>query len=157
MDENLGSNFVRVNRLFVLIYTNQDHNAKRYKGKRYYLPKGIIKSHNVIISGDNFYDQKLSSDVKRSEEIGNLTTGQSEYYTTECFLDYDYIKNHYILIAVDLSRQKKLDADPKVIQQIEFVGKFENNDGVLTVLEKVKRHINILSRKCHCLIKDGKF
>ena len=69
-------------------------------------------------------------------------------------MDYDYIKNHYILIAVDLSRQKKVDADPKVIQQIEFVGKFENNDGVLTVLEKVKRHINILSRKCHCLIKD---
>ena len=37
-------------------------------------------------------------------------------------LDYDYIKNHYRLIAVDLSRQKELDADPKAIQQIEFVG-----------------------------------
>ena len=32
------------------------------------------------------------------------------------------IKNHYILIAVNLSRQKELDADPKAIQQIEFVG-----------------------------------
>ena len=31
-------------------------------------------------------------------------------------------KNHYRLIAVDLSRQKELDADPKAIQQIEFVG-----------------------------------
>ena len=41
-------------------------------------------------------------------------------------LDYDYIKYHYNLIAVDLSRQKELDADPKAIQQIEFVGQLEN-------------------------------
>ena len=37
-------------------------------------------------------------------------------------LDHDYIKNHYTLIAVDLSRQKELDADPKEIQQVELVG-----------------------------------
>ena len=36
------------------------------------------------------------------------------------------IKNHYRLIAVDLSRQKELDADPKTIQQIEFVGQLRN-------------------------------
>ena len=41
----------------------------------------------------------------------NLTTGQGENYTTGCFLDYDYIKNHYRLITADLSRQKELDAD----------------------------------------------
>ena len=39
-----------------------------------------------------------------------------------CFVDCDYIKNHYKQIAVCLNRQKDLDADPKVIQQIEFVG-----------------------------------
>ena len=37
-------------------------------------------------------------------------------------LDHDYIKNHYRLIAVDLSTQKELDADPKEIQQVELVG-----------------------------------
>ena len=31
------------------------------------------------------------------------------------FLDYDHIKNHYRLIAVDLSRQNELDAYPKAI------------------------------------------
>ena len=36
------------------------------------------------------------------------------------------IKNHYRLITVDLSRQKELDADPKTIQQIEFVGQLRN-------------------------------
>ena len=40
---------------------------------------------------------------------------------TECLLDYNYIKNHYRLIAVHLNRQKNLDVYPKSIQQIEFV------------------------------------
>ena len=76
-----------------------------------------------------------------------LTTGPGEDYTTLFLLDYDYIKNHYRLIAVDLSRQKELDADPKAIQQIEFVGQLKNPDDavvanesmfVLTILEKIK-------------------
>ena len=49
-----------------------------------------------------FYDQTIDSDVKRYEEIRKLTTGQGEDYATGCLLDYDYIKNHYRLIAVDL-------------------------------------------------------
>ena len=67
-------------------------------------------------------------------------------------LDYDCIKNQYRLIAVDLSRQKELDADPKAIQQIQFVGqlrKLDYNDNtthegndqsmlVLKTLEKIK-------------------
>ena len=40
----LESNFVGVDRLFVLVYTNTDDNVKRCKAKRYYLPKGIIKN-----------------------------------------------------------------------------------------------------------------
>ena len=77
-------------------------------------------------------------------------------------LDHDYIKNHYRLIAVDLSRQKELDADPKAIQQIEFVGQLKKLDVngnatdagndqpmlVLTNLEKNKKNeVKIFSRK----------
>ena len=39
---------------------------------------------------------------------------------TVCLLDYDYIRNHYRLMAVDLNKQKELDAGTKAIQQIEF-------------------------------------
>ena len=73
----------------------------------YYLPKGVIKEYNVIISGKNFYDQPIDSDIKRYEEI-KLTTRKGEYFTTGCLLDYEYIKNHYRLIAVNLSRQKRI-------------------------------------------------
>ena len=75
----------------------------------------------------NFYDQPTDSDVKRYKEIRKLTTGQGEDYTTGCLLDYDYIKSKYKLIAVDLSRQNKLDVDPKVIQQIEVVEQLKKN------------------------------
>ena len=63
-------------------------------------------------------------------------------------MDYGCTKNHYKLIAVDLSRHKELDADPKAIHQIEFYGQLKNvNDinadvtqsiFVLTILETFK-------------------
>ena len=58
------SNFVGVNRLFGLVYSNQDDNGKRYKPQRYYLPKGFIKNYNVIINGKNVCDRPIDSDTK---------------------------------------------------------------------------------------------
>ena len=78
------SNFVRVNRLFVLVYSNQDAAFNRFKSKRYFSPKDIIKNYNVIINGKNFCNQPIDSDIKRYEEIGKLTTRQGENYTIGC-------------------------------------------------------------------------
>ena len=47
-------NFVGVNRCFVLVYSNQGENAKRFKFQRYYSPKDIIKNYNVITNGKSF-------------------------------------------------------------------------------------------------------
>ena len=63
-------------------------------------------NYNAIINGKNFYDQPIDSEIKRYEDIRNLTTEQGEDYTTGCLVGYDYIKNHYKIIAVDLSRKK---------------------------------------------------
>ena len=52
----LESNFVGVNRLFVLVYSNQDDNANRYGARRQYPPKGIIQNYNAIIIAKKFYD-----------------------------------------------------------------------------------------------------
>ena len=105
---------------FVLVYSNHNVNAKRFKTWRFYLPKSIINNYNVIINGTNFYNQRIDSNIKRYEEIRNLATGQGNIYTTGCLLDYEYVKNYYRLIAIDLSRQKEVDANLKAIQQIEF-------------------------------------
>ena len=56
-------------------------------------------------------------------------------------LDYQYFKDHYQVIAVDLSIQKELGADPRAIQQIEFYGMLKTNSQVCTVLEKSKETI----------------
>ena len=44
------SNFVEVNRLFVLAYTNKANNAKIFNARKYYLPEGIIKNYNLIVN-----------------------------------------------------------------------------------------------------------
>ena len=80
---------VGVNRLLVSVYSNEDAASKRFKAKRYYLPKGIIKNYNVIIKGKHFYDQAIDSEIKQYEENRKLTTGQGEDYTTGCLLDYE--------------------------------------------------------------------
>ena len=43
--------FVRVNRLFVLVYWNEDGASKSFEPKIYYLLKGIIESYDLIING----------------------------------------------------------------------------------------------------------
>ena len=86
------------------------------------MPKNIVyqkaKNYNVIVNGKTFSDQAIYSGIKWYEEIRIFTTRQGVYYTTGCLLAYDYIKNHYRLIVIDLSRQKQLDADAKAIQWI---------------------------------------
>ena len=56
-------------------------------------------------------------------------------------LDYQYFKDHYQLIAVDLFKQKELDVDPRAIQQIEFNGVLDTNSQMCTVLEKSKETV----------------
>ena len=68
-------------------------------------------------------------------------TGKGDDYTTGSLLDYHHLLKHYQLIAVDLSKQKELDADEKSNQQIEFYGKLGTNSQVCTVLEKLKETV----------------
>ena len=119
MVNNIFSNQILLKLIdcFVLVYSYQDSNRKRFETRRFYLAKGIIKNNNVSISDKNFYNQPIDSHVKRYEEITKLTTRPSEDYVRWRLLDYGCIKNPSRLIAVDWSRQKQLDTDPKAIEQ----------------------------------------
>ena len=66
---------------------------------------------------------------------------KGEDYTTGSLLDYDYFKRHYKLGAVDLSKQKELDTDPRAIQQIEFKYMPETNSTIYWVLKESKETI----------------
>ena len=62
---------------------------------------------------------------KTYEKIRKIATGKGDDYTTGCLLDYSYVKDHYKVIAIDLSKQQALDADPRAIQQINFTANLD--------------------------------
>ena len=61
---------------------------------------------------ETFMINQLTIKSKKYDEIRKITTRKGDDYTTECLLDYQYFKDHYQLMAVDLSKQKELNADP---------------------------------------------
>ena len=95
-----------------------------------------------MIDGRNFYDQRINDLIKQYHEVRKVSTGYGDDYITGCLLDYVYFKYNYILIAVDLSKQKALDADPRAIQQMVFQGVVGGDDGtrirLYTILEQSK-------------------
>ena len=73
-----------------------------------------------MIDGKSCFDQPIKNNKVTYENIREIATGKGDDYTTGCLLDYIYFKNHYKMIAVDLSKQKALDADPNAIQHINL-------------------------------------
>ena len=117
---NLNPYFQGVNRLFVMAYNRVDGQPTRNEQRKYYLPRIGLSKYNVIIDGRNFYDNPIESDIEKYRELKKVMIGKGEDSTTGSLLDYNYFKKHYKLVAVDLFKQKELDADPRAIQQIEF-------------------------------------
>ena len=132
--------FQGINRRFVLAFEND---AQRTSNKRYYIPNVEIKDYNVMIDGKNFFDQPVKNDKVTYENIRKIATGQGDDYTTGCLLDYIYFKNYYKMIAVDLSKQQVLDADPKAIQQIKFTTNLNRagNTRFYFILEQTKETV----------------
>ena len=131
--------FQGVNRLFVLAFENDDD---RTIDEKYYLPTVEIKDYNVMINGENFFDQPSKNKVTY-ENIRKSATGQGDDYTTGCLLDYSYFLNTDKMIGVDLSKQQALDADPRAIQQINFTANLDRagNTRVYFILEEAKETI----------------
>ena len=149
----LDAAFKGFNRLFILAFedTRADEAADapaprklvanrvlRDSYKKHFVPRVDITSYNVLIDGRNFYDQPINDSIRKYDEIRKIATGKEDNYATGCLLDYDYFKKNYQLIAVDLSKQREVDADPRAIQQIEFIGMLKTRSNVFTILEKSK-------------------
>ena len=134
------ASFQGVNRFFVLAFENDND---RTSSDRYYLPAVQIKDHNIMINGENFFDQPIKTGNVTYENIRKIAAGQGDDYTTRCFLDYSYFMDTYKMIAVDLSKQKALDADPRAIQQINFTANLDRarNTRVYFILEEAKETI----------------
>ena len=132
-------NFQGVNRLFVLAFEN---NTQRTSAQGYYIPNVKIKDYNMI-NGEIFFDKPIRNNKVTYEHIRKIATGQGDDYTTSCLLDYPYFKDTYKMIAIDLSKQQALDADPRGIQQINFISNLNRagNTTIYFILEEVNKTI----------------
>ena len=93
-----------------------------------------------MIYGENFFDQLIKDNKVTYENIIKGATGKGDDCTTGCLLDYTYFRDNYKMIAIDLSRQKALDADLRAIQQINFTSNLDSagDTRVYFILEKSK-------------------
>ena len=130
LDDLTDSSFQGVNRFFVLLFEN---NTNRTLHTKYYLPTVEIKDYNVIIDGENFFDQPVKNDLITYDNIQKIVTGQRDDFTTGCLLDYNYFNKYYKVIVADLDKQQILDADPKAIHQINLTGNLarEGNSNII--------------------------
>ena len=140
LDFLIDPSFQGVNRLFVLSFKDDDG---RESHKQYYISTVEIKDYKVIIDGGNCFDQPIKTDLKTYDNIRKIATGQGDDYTTGCLLDYPYFKKYYNLIAIDLSKQQKLDADPKAIQQTNFTVNLDRGEGstIFFIIEEAKETV----------------
>ena len=96
-----------------------------------------------MINGENVFDQPVKDSKVTYEKNRKIATGQGDDYITGCLLDYPYFKDSYKMIAIDLSKQQALDADPRAIQQINFTANLDRagNTRIYFILEEAKETI----------------
>ena len=122
----------KVNRLFVLSFENEED---RISFSKYYTSSNEIKDFNVLINSKSVFDVPIKNKEETYEKI--IEMSKNNDYTTGNLLDYDYFSNHYKLIEIDLSKQIELK-NPNLKQQINFIGKLEEDDGatMFFIIEK---------------------
>ena len=140
MNHLVEPSFQGVNRLVVLAFENDDD---RTSDELYYLPTIKIKDYDIMINGKNLFDQPIKNSGVAYENIRKIATGQGDDCTTGSLLDYPYFTDTYKMIAVYLSKQQALDADPRAIQQINFTANLDRagNTRVYFILEEAKETI----------------
>ena len=130
-----------VNRLLVLSYENNPNDdtkneAVRTSFSNCYVPKVEIKDYNVIIDGKPFFEIPVKNREKTYEKI--IEISKNSDYTTGNLLDYEYFKDHYKLIAINLTKQSELENND-VRQQINFIGRLEEDATMFFLLRKKKQ------------------
>ena len=91
----------------------------------------------------NFFHQSIQNNKVTYDNIRKIATDQGDDYTTGCLLDYVYFKKYYKMIALDLSKQQALDADPRAIEQINFTENLDRagNTRIYLILEEAKETV----------------
>ena len=107
-----------------------------------------------MIGGKNFFDESVKYDLITYDNIQKNAIGQGDDYTTGCLLDYSF-KNYCRMIAIDLSKQQALDADPKAIQHINFTANLDqagNTKMFFNIEQAKKNNFRFFTRNCESIV-----
>ena len=118
--------FINVDRLFVLYFENDTDRTSYSKS---YMPNIEIKDYNVIIDGKPFFEVPIKNKEETYKKI--IEISKNSNYTIGNLLDYEYFKDHYKLIAIDLSKQSELE-DKDLRQE----RRLEQDAAILLIIEK---------------------
>ena len=118
--------------MFVLSFKNGNDDPIGNSFDKYFVPLGEIKDFNALTTNQSFFDQPVKSKQEAYEKLIEMSGNVD--YTAMKLLDYLYRQKYYKVIGIDLSRQ----TNTAIPQQITFVGKLEEDDGV-TMLFIAKR------------------
>lgn len=98
LDVIADPSFQGINRMFVLTFPNEDTDPAREDTKR-------LESYNLSIDGRNFFNTPIKiGDRKGYENLRGMMIGNGNDYTVGSMMEYNYFKNTYKIIAIDLSR-----------------------------------------------------
>ena len=84
--------------------------------------------------------------LKHTKILEKIATSKGDDYTSGCLLDYSYFKENYNMVAIDLSKQQALDADPRAIQQINFTANLDRagNTTMFFIKKKPKKILGLV-------------
>ena len=103
-----------------------------------------------MIDGRNFFDLPVKNNLRNKITFEKVMLKVKLMIThTGCVLDDPYFKEYYKLIAINLSKQQKLYADPKAMQQNHFTRNLERDreTRIVFILEEAKETVLDFSKK----------
>ena len=125
--------------MFVLSFKNGNDDPTRGSLNEFYMLVVEIKDFNAVIDNKPFFDQPGKNKQEAYERLVEIL--RKNNYITGNLLDYLYHQKYYKLIGIDLSRQTNMILP----QQINFVGKLEEDDGATMFFIAEKQQKTILS------------
>ena len=99
----------------------------------------MVKDYNVIIDKLAVFDLPIKTEEEAYEKIIDIS--RNNEYKTGNLLDYDYFKQYYKLIAIDLSKQQVLQENADLFQQINFIGRLKEAANAFIIIEKKENAI----------------
>ena len=108
-----------------------------------------IKDFNALIDNKPFFDQLVQNKKEAYEKLIEMLNNDD--YITGKLLDYLYYQKYYKLTGIDLSRQ----TNTNISQQINFIGKLEEDNGATMFFIAEKQQKTILNFSLDSLIVTG--